>query len=83
VIRHRNEGLYSLETAAGQRPNIGKGQAPGTVTGRGAASDEAGIATGLIMVAVAGFAIDFPPAGFSEVRLTVGLGAVFFCATGT
>jgi hypothetical protein len=35
----------------------------------------------LTIVAVAGFAIDFPTAGFSGVLATACFGAVFFCAT--
>lgn len=69
-----------VDVPAGQRPKIGNGQAPGTVTGRGAAGAEAGLDAVGSVVAVAGFAAGIPISGPFVAATFVGSGAVFFCA---
>lgn len=69
-----------MKVPAGQRPKIGNGQAPGTVTGRGAAGAEAGLDAVGSVVAVAGFAAGIPISGPFVAATFVGSGAVFFFA---
>lgn len=71
-----------MEAPAGQRPKIGNGQAPGTVTGRGAAGADAGWIAVSSVVAVAGFAAGIPDPSPFVAMPSVDPGAVFFCATG-
>ncbi len=70
-----------MNVPAGQRPKIGNGQAPGTVTGRGAAGAEAGLDAVGSVVAVAGFAAGIPISGPFVAATSVGPWAVFFCAS--